>query len=97
LRRCRCPAGALVVALGDEHTRRLLSKIDHAAVCLSVDGVGRVGLPRLGSDGAQPVVRWDGGCWPLVDGVNDFGVVDAAQIHRGDREIGMAELALDHQ
>src|ERR1019366_6861633 len=37
LRRCRCPAGALVVALGDERTRRLLSKMDHAAVGLSVE------------------------------------------------------------
>jgi hypothetical protein len=32
-----------------------------------------------------------------VDGVNDLGVVDATQVHGGDREIGVTELALDHK
>jgi hypothetical protein len=32
-----------------------------------------------------------------VDGVDDFGVVDPAQVHRGDRKVGMTELALDDQ
>jgi hypothetical protein len=27
-----------------------------------------------------------------VNGVDNLGVVDAAQVHRGDREIGMAKL-----
>ena len=32
-----------------------------------------------------------------MNGVNDFGVVDPAQIHGGDPEIGMPELALYDQ
>jgi hypothetical protein len=31
-----------------------------------------------------------------MDGVDDLGVVDALQSDRGDAEIAMAELALDH-
>jgi len=31
------------------------------------------------------------------DGVHDLGVVDAAQIHRGDGEVGVPELTLDNQ
>ena len=45
--------------------------------------------------GPQPVAGWDHGCGALVDGVDDLGVVDPAQIHGGDREVGVAELALD--
>jgi len=30
-------------------------------------------------------------------GVHDLGVIDPAQVHRRDREIGVAELALDDQ
>ena len=37
----------------------------------------------------------DHGSRPFVHGVDDLGVVDPAQIHRGDREVGVAELALD--
>jgi len=36
-------------------------------------------------------------CWPLVDGVEDLGVVNPAQVGAGDPEVGMPELALDHQ
>jgi hypothetical protein len=32
-----------------------------------------------------------------VDGVDDFGVVDPAQVDRGDREVGVPELALDDE
>jgi hypothetical protein len=32
-----------------------------------------------------------------VDGVDDLGVVNAAQVGGGDHEIGMPELALDDQ
>lgn len=32
----------------------------------------------------------------LVDGLDDFGVVDPTEISRGDREVGVSELALDH-
>ena len=35
--------------------------------------------------------------WPLMDGVDDLGVVDPAQVDRGDGEIGMPELALDNE
>jgi hypothetical protein len=32
-----------------------------------------------------------------MHGMNDLGVVEPAQIHRGDREIGVPEFALDDQ
>src|SRR5436305_7233561 len=32
-----------------------------------------------------------------MDGVNDLRVIDPAQVHGGDGEIGMTELALDDQ
>ena len=32
-----------------------------------------------------------------MDGLDDFGVVDPAQIRGPDREVGMPELALDHE
>jgi hypothetical protein len=31
-----------------------------------------------------------------MDGLDDFGVVDALQVDRGDAEVAVAELALDH-
>jgi hypothetical protein len=31
-----------------------------------------------------------------VDGVDDLGVVDALQVDRGDAEVAVPELALDH-
>jgi hypothetical protein len=34
------------------------------------------------------------GCWPLMDRVDDLGVVDPAQVRGGDLDIGMTELAL---
>jgi hypothetical protein len=39
----------------------------------------------------------DGDHWRAagVDGVDDFGVVDALEVDRGDAEVGVAELALD--
>jgi hypothetical protein len=37
----------------------------------------------------------DHGCWSFVDGVDDFGVVDPAQVGGGDPEVGMTELPLD--
>ncbi len=41
---------------------------------------------------------WDHRCRPFVDGVDDFGVVDAAQVGGGDPEVSMTELPLDdHQ
>jgi hypothetical protein len=32
-----------------------------------------------------------------VDGIDDLGAVDALQVDRGDSEIGVTELALDHK
>ena len=32
----------------------------------------------------------------LVDGLDDLGVVDPAEVSRCDREIGVTEMALDH-
>jgi hypothetical protein len=31
-----------------------------------------------------------------VEGVDDFGVVDALEVDRGDPEVAVSELALDH-
>ena len=31
-----------------------------------------------------------------MDGVDDFGGIDALKVSAGDAEVGMAELALDH-
>jgi hypothetical protein len=33
----------------------------------------------------------------FVDGVDDLGVVDSSEVHRGDREVGMSELALNDE
>jgi hypothetical protein len=72
----------------------------------SVRGRGR---PWAAPDGAardwfgsvcepKPVGRWDHRRGPLVDGVHDLGVVDAAQVHGRDPEVGMPQLPLyDHQ
>ncbi len=41
---------------------------------------------------------WDHRCRPLVNGVDDFGVVDAAQVRGDDPGISVTELPLDdHQ
>ena len=45
----------------------------------------------------EPGARRDHGCGSFVDGVDDFGVVDPAQIRRGNPEVGVSELALDHE
>jgi hypothetical protein len=59
--------------------------------------VARLADPSMGSVQLQCVVGGNCWCGSFVDGVNDLRVVDAAQIHRGDREIGVPKLALDHQ
>ena len=38
---------------------------------------------------------WDHRRWSFVNGLDDLGVVDAAQVGRGDPEVGVAELVLD--
>ena len=43
----------------------------------------------------QPVDRRDHRRGAFVDGVHDLGVVDAAQVHGRDPEVGMPELPLD--
>jgi hypothetical protein len=35
--------------------------------------------------------------WAFVDGVDGLGVVDPSEVDRGDREVGMPELALDDE
>jgi hypothetical protein len=45
----------------------------------------------------KPVSGRDHRRWPLVNGVDDLGVVDPAEVHRRDPEIGMPELALYDQ
>ena len=42
-------------------------------------------------------MRRNHGSWSLVDSVDDLGVVDAAQVNRRDRKVGVSELALDDQ
>ena len=44
-----------------------------------------------------PFRGWDHRRGPLVNAVDDFGVVDAAEVERGDRQVGVHELALDHE
>lgn len=39
--------------------------------------------------------RGDHRGWAFVDSVDDLGVVDAAQVGRGNPEVGVAELTLD--
>src|SRR5205807_7876152 len=72
---------------------------------------GRRGLRSLSSRIVCPPVRasevlwsvlgneagggWDHRRWSFVNGLDDLGVVDAAQVGRGDPEVGVAELALD--
>jgi hypothetical protein len=43
-------------------------------------------------------VQWlrDHGCCSAVDRVDDLGVVDALEVDRRDAEVGVSELALDH-
>jgi hypothetical protein len=45
--------------------------------------------------GLQAVGGRDHGCRAFVDSVDDLGVVDPAEVDRGDREVGMPELPLD--
>jgi hypothetical protein len=40
-----------------------------------------------------PETTWP---WASVDGVDELGVVDSAQVSRCDCEVGMLELSLDH-
>jgi hypothetical protein len=54
-------------------------------------------LPAVSDAGSQSVAGGDHGCGSFVDGVDDFGVVDPAQVDRGDRQVGVPELALDDQ
>ena len=44
----------------------------------------------------QAVVGRDHGRWAFVDGVNDLGVVDPAEVAGGDCQIGVSELSLNH-
>ena len=46
--------------------------------------------------GRELPTRGDHRFGSLVDGLDDFGVVDSAEVSRRDREVGVAELALDH-
>ncbi len=60
-----------------------------------------VGLSRGAvSSGGSGSWLEPGGCWDhwyglFVNGVHDLGVVDPAQIRRGDRKVGVPQLALD--
>ena len=46
--------------------------------------------------GRELPTRGDHRFGSLVDGLDDFGVVDSAEVSRRDGEVGVAELALDH-
>ena len=65
-------------------------------------GVGRWAAPNGAAPGwfgsvrePKPVGCRDHRCGAFVDGVHDLGVVDPAQVHGGDPEVGMPELPLD--
>ena len=47
------------------------------------------------AQGEESVGCRDHRCGPLVDGVDDLGVVDSAQIRRDDPKVCVPELALD--
>jgi hypothetical protein len=53
--------------------------------------------PRRTQAGLQAVGGRDHRRGAFVDGVHDLGVVDSAEVHRGDREVGMSELALNDE
>src|SRR5207248_6638174 len=56
-----------------------------------------VGSLALSGFWYEPGGRRDHGCRSFVDGVDDLVVVDPAQIRRDDPEVGVPELALDHE
>ena len=57
-----------------------------------------VGLSFVSSGaGEQSAVGGDHRRWAFVHGTDDLGVVDAAKIDGGDREIGVPELTLNDQ
>jgi hypothetical protein len=76
------------------------------------DGVGRGRQPPAQAPGsAKRAARYrkrpsagslesgaggDDGCCSVVDGVDDLSVVDALEVDRCDPEVGVSELALDH-
>jgi hypothetical protein len=53
------------------------------------------GTPGRSARGAQTGGGPDHRCWSSVDGVDDFGVIDPAQIGGGDPTVGMTQLPLD--
>jgi hypothetical protein len=69
---------------GDFLTGPLRREADHAGL------VGRAKQnPPEDVACLEAVAGEDHRRWTLVNGVNDLGVVDPAQIHRGDREVGV--------
>src|SRR2546423_14820012 len=65
---------------------------DTSANTTCLVGGGRL----MGSGGvAQTGGGWDHGCRSFVDGVDDLGVVDPAQVGGCDPEVSMTELPLD--
>lgn len=61
---------------------------------LAVDEAEYAGRPDRD---LQAVAGGDHRRGTLVDGVDDLGVVDPAQVDRGDRKIGVSKLALNHE
>ena len=55
-----------------------------------------MGFPGERGSGLQADARGHRGRCAGVDGVDDLGVVDPLQVHAGDAEVPVAELALDH-
>jgi len=82
-RGCRIPivpAGTMLWGHGRRCLRRVPPVTGTAIRCATADSAGE---------------GWTGGnhrCWPLVDRVDDLGVVDPAQISGGDPEIGVLDM-----
>jgi len=76
-----------------------------ASVLLRIRVLGRAGprptnaylaSGRRSAPGEEFSTGGDHRLGPLMHGLDDLGVVDAAQVSRGDREVCVPELSLDH-
>jgi hypothetical protein len=76
-----------VVIVGEAAIRRGLTQPAESSAAGNEDSA-----PDCESRGGR-----DHGCGRFVDGVDDLGVIDPAQVSRRDPEVGMPELSLDDQ
>jgi len=62
----------------------------------------RAAVSMLATTWSRPISEWAGArsrrdhrCWALVDGVDDLSVVDCAQVHGRDPQVGVPGLPMD--